>query len=176
VIRRLRPQAVVTYDAEGGYRHPDHIQTHRVTTAAVASMPEGEQPPLYAVVTPRSWARADREWLAEHLPAGTGWTLPPVDGDYPPAVVPDEVVTHAVIRPDLVAAQANALAHHATQVTVRGDFYALSNDIAARLSGREGFVRIDPRSGAPVAADDDDAYAAGDDFVPRRPTAGEGAA
>src|SRR4051794_11969002 len=30
VIREVRPQVVVTYDPNGGYGHPDHIQSHRV--------------------------------------------------------------------------------------------------------------------------------------------------
>ena len=34
-IRRFRPHVVVTYDGIGGYGHPDHIQTHRVTLLAV---------------------------------------------------------------------------------------------------------------------------------------------
>ena len=154
VIRRLRPDVVVTYDAEGGYRHPDHIQTHRVTCAAVAALPPGERPRLYAVLTPRSWAREDRLWLAEHVPAASGWALPSVDGEYPPSVVADEAVTHEEVHPELVATQARALAHHATQVTVRGDVYALSNDIAARLPGREGFAELDPGTGRLVVAAD----------------------
>src|ERR1700739_405293 len=36
IIRELRPHVVVTYDANGGYGHPDHIHTHTVTAAAVA--------------------------------------------------------------------------------------------------------------------------------------------
>jgi len=147
VITRLAPLAVVTYDEHGGYRHPDHIQAHRVTCAAVASLPEEARPPLYAVLTPRSWARADRAWLADHVPADSGWTLPDLDGEYPPGVVDDALVTHEVVAPDLVPVQAAALAHHATQVTVRGDTYALSNDIAARLPGREGFALLDPATG-----------------------------
>jgi mycothiol S-conjugate amidase len=35
LIREFRPQVVLTYDEEGGYPHPDHIQTHLVTMAAV---------------------------------------------------------------------------------------------------------------------------------------------
>lgn len=35
LIRNLRPQVVTTYDEFGGYPHPDHIQCHRVTMAAV---------------------------------------------------------------------------------------------------------------------------------------------
>jgi N-acetyl-1-D-myo-inositol-2-amino-2-deoxy-alpha-D-glucopyranoside deacetylase len=36
VLREVRPDAVVTYGPDGGYGHPDHVQAHRVTTAAVA--------------------------------------------------------------------------------------------------------------------------------------------
>jgi N-acetyl-1-D-myo-inositol-2-amino-2-deoxy-alpha-D-glucopyranoside deacetylase len=156
VVRRVQPAVVVTYDRHGGYGHPDHIQTHRVACAAVASLPAAERPALYAVLVPESWAREDREWLAEHPPAGTGWKLPDPDGEYPPSVVPDHQVTHEVVSPDLVPVQAAAIGAHVTQVTVAssGDVYALSNDIAARIPGREGFSRLDPTTGllaAPVA-------------------------
>lgn len=33
-IRRLKPEVVVTFDPIGGYRHPDHIQTHQATVIA----------------------------------------------------------------------------------------------------------------------------------------------
>jgi N-acetyl-1-D-myo-inositol-2-amino-2-deoxy-alpha-D-glucopyranoside deacetylase len=153
VVRRVRPAAVVTYDEHGGYLHPDHVQTHRVTCAAIASLPEDERPRLYAVLTPASWAREDREWLRAHLPAEP-CTLPDPDGDYPPSVVDDALVTHEVVEPELVGVQADALRHHATQVTVGADgrTYALSNDIAARLSGREGFALLDPQTGRPVTS------------------------
>jgi N-acetyl-1-D-myo-inositol-2-amino-2-deoxy-alpha-D-glucopyranoside deacetylase len=148
VVRRLRPVAVVTYDREGGYRHPDHIQTHRVTCAAVAGLPSQERPVLYAVLTPRSWAREDREWLAAHS-TEPQWSLPDPDGEYPPSVVEDELVTHELLVPASVPVQAQALREHATQVTVAPDglTYALSNDIAARLPGREGFAALDPATG-----------------------------
>ena len=34
VIREVRPQVLVTYDAKGFYGHPDHIQAHRVACRA----------------------------------------------------------------------------------------------------------------------------------------------
>jgi LmbE family N-acetylglucosaminyl deacetylase len=34
LIRRLRPQVVITFDPIGGYRHPDHIAIHRATLEA----------------------------------------------------------------------------------------------------------------------------------------------
>ena len=151
VVRRVRPAVVVTYDEHGGYAHPDHIRTHRVTCAAVASLPPDERPALYAVLTPRSWALEDRAWLAEHLPPDLPWTQPV--GDLPPGVVDDTLVTHEVVAPELVPVQAAALAHHVTQVTVVGDLYTLSNDVAARLGGREGFARLDPATGLLAPSD-----------------------
>lgn len=148
----LLPDVVLTYDAQGGYGHPDHIQTHRVTVAALASLPEAVRPRLYAVLTPASWAIEDRAWLAEHVPAGNGLTVPDAGEAFPPSVVEDDLVTHAVMDPEAVAAQVAALREHATQVSVRDDadapYYALSNDIAARLPGREGYAEIDPETGA----------------------------
>src|SRR5690348_9621063 len=35
LIRQYRPDVLVTYDDFGGYGHPDHIQVHRITMAAV---------------------------------------------------------------------------------------------------------------------------------------------
>lgn len=34
LIRRVRPQVVVTFDPQGGYFHPDHIKMHQAATAA----------------------------------------------------------------------------------------------------------------------------------------------
>ena len=47
--------------------------------------------------------------------------------------------------------QAAALREHRTQVVVGEGCYALSNNIAARLAGREGFALLDPATGALVA-------------------------
>src|ERR1700721_2600767 len=87
IIRELRPHVVVTYDPNGGYGHPDHIQTHVVTTAAVAAAgpgPGGADYPGEPWVVPKfywtvlavdafmaGWHALDRDDL---LP---GWTIPP---------------------------------------------------------------------------------------------------
>jgi mycothiol S-conjugate amidase len=44
-IRRFRPHVVTTYDENGGYPHPDHIMTHRVTMAAVEAAGDAERFP-----------------------------------------------------------------------------------------------------------------------------------
>ena len=67
LIRRHRPDVVVTYDAHGGYGHPDHIMAHRVTMASVTAaavadrFPQGGAPwqvrKVYYVVWPQSVVR-----------------------------------------------------------------------------------------------------------------------
>jgi N-acetyl-1-D-myo-inositol-2-amino-2-deoxy-alpha-D-glucopyranoside deacetylase len=57
-----------------------------------------------------------------------------------------------VEEPALVEMQSSALAQHATQVIVYEGYYALSNHITSRLSGREGFAQFDPVAGHLVPA------------------------
>src|SRR4029453_15350592 len=45
VVREVRPQVVVTYDENGGYGHPDHIQAHRVAMGAVEAAADPEYRP-----------------------------------------------------------------------------------------------------------------------------------
>jgi LmbE family N-acetylglucosaminyl deacetylase len=43
VIRKLRPQVVVTFDPYGGYGHPDHIVTHKATVQAFHAAADSTQ-------------------------------------------------------------------------------------------------------------------------------------
>jgi len=53
VVRELRPDVVVTYAPDGGYGHPDHVQTHRVAMRAVElAAGDHEVPKVYWVVRP----------------------------------------------------------------------------------------------------------------------------
>lgn len=180
-IRAVRPDVVVTYDQTGGYGHPDHIQTHRVTMAALSALTVEASascasaggvavPVAFCILTPRSWAAQDRAWLHEHVvqdaqvmhsadvldnaasPTRASCVVLSDDAPYPPSVVSDETVTHVVEEPAMVEIQSRALARHATQVVVFEGYYALSNNIAARLGGREGFARFDPVAGHLVPA------------------------
>jgi len=45
LIRRLRPQVLITFDPHGGYGHPDHVKIHRVTTEAFYAAPDPERFP-----------------------------------------------------------------------------------------------------------------------------------
>lgn len=44
-IRSFRPQVITTYDENGGYPHPDHIMTHKITMVAFEGATDTEKYP-----------------------------------------------------------------------------------------------------------------------------------
>src|SRR6185312_10151701 len=95
IIRELRPHVVVTYDPNGGYGHPDHIQTHVVTTAAVAAAATDDYPGAPWSVPKFYWTVISRSaFLAGWEALGPGdlrdeWIVPAADGDFAGLGYPD---------------------------------------------------------------------------------------
>jgi N-acetyl-1-D-myo-inositol-2-amino-2-deoxy-alpha-D-glucopyranoside deacetylase len=148
IIRTLRPHVVVTYDANGGYGHPDHIQAHVVTKAAVAAAGTDDYlgtpwsvPKLYWTVIARSAFLAGWEALGPgDLQAD--WVIPPADGDFGGLGYPDHEIDAVIDAPDALAAKKAALAAHATQLTVgpTGRALALSNNLALPVVAQEHYI------------------------------------
>jgi N-acetyl-1-D-myo-inositol-2-amino-2-deoxy-alpha-D-glucopyranoside deacetylase len=149
IIRELRPHVVVTYDPNGGYGHPDHIQTHVVTTAAVAAAGSSGDypgqpwsvPKFYWTVIARSAFTAGWEALG---PADLHdeWIIPPPDGDFGELGCPDDDIDAVIDDPDALPAKIAALRAHATQLTVgpTGRTLALSNNIALPIVAQEHYI------------------------------------
>ncbi len=111
VIRTLRPHVVVTYDANGGYGHPDHIQAHRVTMAAVAAAGTDDYPgtpwsvpKLYWTVIARSAFTAGWESLGPG-DLRADWVIPPADGDFAELGYPDDEIDAVIDAPEALAGQ-----------------------------------------------------------------------
>ncbi|OJZ64540.1 N-acetyl-1-D-myo-inositol-2-amino-2-deoxy-alpha-D-glucopyranoside deacetylase [Mycobacterium paraffinicum] len=147
VIREHRPHVVVTYDPGGGYGHPDHVQTHSVTTRAVAAAGSDDFPGepwtvpkfYWSVFATRTFLAGIRELGPEDLQPE--WTVPPEEEfgfGYADADI-DAVVEPAVAA---WAAKRAALAAHATQVIVgpTGRACALSNNMALPILADEHYV------------------------------------
>jgi N-acetyl-1-D-myo-inositol-2-amino-2-deoxy-alpha-D-glucopyranoside deacetylase len=64
IVRRLRPDVVITFGEDGLYWHPDHVAVHERTTAALAAL-DDPAPALYYVTMPRGLMRRVGEWYAE---------------------------------------------------------------------------------------------------------------
>ncbi|MFJ2812059.1 MULTISPECIES: N-acetyl-1-D-myo-inositol-2-amino-2-deoxy-alpha-D-glucopyranoside deacetylase [unclassified Streptomyces] len=133
VILDVRPQVVVTYDPDGGYGHPDHIQAHRVTMRAVQLAADAgwDVPKVYWNRAPRSVVEAAFARLREELPDLPYAAAAPL-GDVP-GVVDDDVITTEIDGAAHAAAKAAAMTAHATQLEVTGAYFALSNALAQPL-------------------------------------------
>lgn len=149
VIDEVEPDVVVTYDARGGYDHPDHVQTHRITCGALAAM--ASPPPAYAVLTPASWVDEDRLWLRQQVSAD-GIRIPAADDPVTASTVPDAQVPIVIADAEGARRQEAAMRAHATQITVHDGWFTLSNKLAARLAGREGYAPLDPHTGRILSA------------------------
>jgi LmbE family N-acetylglucosaminyl deacetylase len=67
LMRKIRPQVVITFDPFGGYLHPDHVAIHRATVEAFHAAGDPHRYPdslvpyqpqkLYFTVFPHRWVR-----------------------------------------------------------------------------------------------------------------------
>jgi N-acetyl-1-D-myo-inositol-2-amino-2-deoxy-alpha-D-glucopyranoside deacetylase len=146
VIREVRPQVVITYDDNGGYGHPDHIQAHRVTVAAYDAAGAAERYPdagppwtpskLYETALPHSVLVSAYEKLKElGEDAPFGVTSP----DELTFGTPDELITTVIDATDFLDAKTAAMRAYPTQIAVDGQFFALSNDVGRGLFAVEHF-------------------------------------
>jgi N-acetyl-1-D-myo-inositol-2-amino-2-deoxy-alpha-D-glucopyranoside deacetylase len=145
VVRDVRPQVIVSYDANGFYGHPDHIQAHRVAMRAFGRA-GGLVRKMYANTVPKSVLVGMVERMrggdpAERPAAGTGFTPVQSAGELPFGV-PDEVVTTEVDATAYLDNKLNAMRAHATQITVDSPFYALSNNLGVRAFGVEYYILL----------------------------------
>jgi N-acetyl-1-D-myo-inositol-2-amino-2-deoxy-alpha-D-glucopyranoside deacetylase len=146
IIRELRPHVVVSYDPNGGYGHPDHIQAHRVTTAAVAAAGGAQYPGEPWSVPKFYWTVMARSALAEGIRARSDVALP-ANWQWAAAedfvfAFSDDQIDAVVDAPEQQAAKAAALRAHATQVSVEptGRVCALSNALALPIVDTEHYV------------------------------------
>lgn len=156
VVRERRPAVLVTYEPDGGYGHPDHVQAHRVAMRAVELAAEGAEGWAVPCVL---WAALDADALQAGR-AGCGAELAPglrtaVGRPLPSAAVPPAAVDVRVDVPPVVEQVAGALGAHTTQVQairwlpepdgVALGCYALSDAVVQPLLAAESY-RVAPGS------------------------------
>lgn len=144
LMMRYQPQVVVTYDENGGYGHPDHIQAHRATMAAAGSTAIPSK--LYYSAVPRSAFAELRQRLQA---SGVNTEELGVPDDFG---VPDELITAVVDVSAYSRQKREALAAHASQ-TENFFFTHLPEDILAGTLAREWFTLRSARDGQ-VGEDD----------------------
>ena len=168
IVREVRPQVVVTYDENGGYGHPDHIQANRVATAAFGKAGDASYEPnlgipwqpakLYHTAIPKSVLQAGIDHLRE---SGESDFFGVESADDLPFGVPDELVTTEVDAREFLERKTAAMRAHRTQIAVDGPFFALSNNVGQQAFGVEHFrlVRGDVGSSGGSNGWEDDLFA-----------------
>jgi len=149
LIEQYQPDVIVTYDENGFYGHPDHIQANRVTMAAVAST--GTAAKVYWTTAPRSMMAKFGEVMREF---GDGSDLPdPTDESAPQIGLPDEQITTWVDITEFADQKFDALAAHASQ-TDNIFFLRMGRERFTDMMGVETFVRVRDTTDARLPEDD----------------------
>ncbi len=169
-IRRLRPQVVLTFDANGGYGHLDHITIHHATLAAcdLAASPTYDpasgQPhrvaKIYATAYPRSaFAQIDADLRRLGLPTVEFGSVQTVFGDE--LLTSDDVVTTVVTVEDVFDRRWASQRAHRTQFGPDSPFIASGPDIARTWLRHDVFRRIHPAPDPGATLPDEDSLWAG---------------
>jgi LmbE family N-acetylglucosaminyl deacetylase len=150
LLERYQPDVVVTYDENGFYGHPDHIQAHRITMAAVAMMGQHGPAKVYWTTAPKS-AFAEFGRIMREL--GADWDEPDPDQPEPAIGLPDEEITTWVDTSAFGGQKYDALAAHASQQE-NIFFLKMGRERFTELMGMETFVRVQDRTGAALPEHD----------------------
>jgi N-acetyl-1-D-myo-inositol-2-amino-2-deoxy-alpha-D-glucopyranoside deacetylase len=158
-IRRFKPHVVVTYDGNGAYGHPDHIQTHRAALLAVeaaytAMYPHAGDPwrvqKLYYTAFPVSAARHVMEFAKR---AGVEPPFGIEDPEQLPFITPDAWVTTIVDCRSTIERKREALRAHKSQIGPDWPLLSIPAEVAADFAD-EYFQLVINRT-ASVAPEDD---------------------
>ncbi|MGZ8562483.1 MAG: PIG-L family deacetylase [Candidatus Limnocylindria bacterium] len=175
VIREARPAVMVTYDANGNYGHPDHINAHRVAVAAFQAAADAsrftESGAAFAVSKFYEIAFNRDRWFALMAEMKERGIRLPWDFDTDDAAAPAEPtaesgepaeeesfgrpeaeISTVVEVGDWAAAKREAMACHRTQRQDFGWLLELPDDLAPRILSPEHFVLTRwPDRGVPTA-------------------------
>jgi N-acetyl-1-D-myo-inositol-2-amino-2-deoxy-alpha-D-glucopyranoside deacetylase len=154
VIREVRPQVIVTYDANGFYGHPDHIQAYRVAWRAYQLACDPAEVKFYALTMPRSVAGTAGQ-------DGPGAPPGPAQPDFLLlGAVPDEQVTTEIDGAAHLEAKLAALGAHATQIAVDGATFRATGLGKVRVLGTEYYSLLagPEDAGTPDGRREDDLF------------------
>ncbi|QEU92909.1 PIG-L family deacetylase [Streptomyces kanamyceticus] len=156
LMRHYRPDVVVTYDENGFYGHPDHIQAHRITMAALELTEL--TPKVYWTTMPRSMMQRFGETMREFQEEDMPEPDPAETAALAEIGLPDDEISTWVDTTAFSDQKFDSLAAHASQ----GEnifFLKMGKERFGELMGVETFVRVKGATGADPDAREDDLFA-----------------
>jgi len=141
IMREVRPQVLITYDENGFYGHPDHIQAHRVAMrAAELAEAEGFGPEkIYWTAMPRSVLRQGMEAFRESE-SNPFADVERVE-DLPFGHDDDEIAAR-MDGTDHYQQKVAAMRAHATQIPDNSWLYGIAGDFGDEFMGVEYFALV----------------------------------
>jgi LmbE family N-acetylglucosaminyl deacetylase len=148
ILREESPQVIMTYNEYGFYGHPDHIQAHLITLAAIKLL--DYEPTLYYNAIPDSvmvrfrerWEQEDREQKAADAAKGLVREPEPAnEEDEIPMGTPDADISAAIDISDVSDAKFDALAAHQSQIA-ESFWMKMGREQFKQVMGTEWFIRI----------------------------------
>ena len=145
LIRKQKPQVVVTYNELGGYPHPDHIMTHKITVAA-----------FDAAGDPDMYPDAGAPWQPLKLYYDVAWSLARLEAEHQAMLDrglespygdllkerddwPQREITTRVDVSEYFEVRDAALKAHATQIDPDGPFFRTPNEVRRAVWPTEDF-------------------------------------
>src|SRR5690349_8718036 len=144
IIRETRPQVVVTYDDNGFYGHPDHIQAHRVTMRAVALAGDAAPAKVYWTAVPVSVIEAGMKEFGESSDNPFADITEAADL---PFGTPDEQIAARVDAHEYAEAKIAAMKSHATQIPATSWLFSVAGNFGAEFMGVEFYRLVAGRKG-----------------------------
>jgi N-acetyl-1-D-myo-inositol-2-amino-2-deoxy-alpha-D-glucopyranoside deacetylase len=145
IMDEVRPQVMITYDDQGFYGHPDHIQAHRVAMRAAELAGDAAPSKIYFTAMPVSVLEGGMEAFrgmeanpfadverVEDLPFGT----------------PDDEIAARVDGTDVYERKVAAMRAHATQIPEHSWLYGIAGDFGGEFMGIEYFTLAKGTRGA----------------------------
>ena len=145
VIDEIKPHVLITYDEFGGYGHPDHIQAHRVAMRA-SEKSEWQIPKIYWNVMPKSVIQSGIDAMKK-----VGSDFMGVESADELPFAKDDSFVHALIDGNkYVDKKMDAMRAHATQISVDGPFFALSDNVGLQIWGNEYYTLVRGAKAEPI--------------------------
>ena len=144
IIEEIKPHILITYDAIGGYGHPDHIQAHRVAMRA-SEKSNWQIQKIYWNTMPKSVLA---ESMAKMKELGSDFFGADSVDDLPFAK-DDSFVTTLIDGNSYVEAKMAAMKAHHTQISLDGPFFALSDNLGLQVWGNEYYTLVKGEKSAP---------------------------
>jgi mycothiol S-conjugate amidase len=147
-IRRFKPHVVITYDEDGGYPHPDHIMTHKVSVLAFEQSgmdccPEAGEPwqplKLYYHIETYGQVVAHHEAM---ISAGLASPFEDVLTRMDARQNKDHRVTTSIRCEEYFHMRDAALRAHETQVDPDGEWFAVPLSIRQRAWPTEDYQLV----------------------------------